>query len=155
MGAGILGVPLFFKSYGIILGILLIIFFACVTVYSVNCLLYCNKISNRSGYSMFAKISYGNFGNLLVKVVIIVNNFGLCCAYFRIFGNVASGVVQAFLTDEQQDNFFGHNWRNWFYICIVGVMMSFFIFREKIDALKVSQYILFLCHIIYPHILFI
>lgn len=31
---------------------------------------------------MFAKIIFGAKGSLVVKIVIIINNFGLCCAYF-------------------------------------------------------------------------
>jgi amino acid permease len=139
MGAGILGIPIFYKNYGILVSTLLISFFSLVTVYSVNTLIYCHRISKRSGYSMFAKICYGNFGNLLVKLIIIINNFGLCCAYFRIFADVATGIVKAF-SNGGEDNFFAFNWHNFFYILLVGVIMFPFIFQDKIDALKVSHH---------------
>lgn len=137
MGAGILGIPLVYKAYGLILTTFIIIGFGMVTIYSVHCLLYSNKITGKSGYSIFSKICFGNKGSLLVKIVIIVNNFGLSCAYFRIFGDVASGVVKAFTTST--DNFFADNWHNWLYIILVGVLMSVFIFKDKIDALKVKE----------------
>lgn len=137
MGAGILGVPLFYKSYGLILSTFIIGLFSTVTVYSVSCLLYCNRITKKSGYSIFAKICYGNLGSLLVKTAIIVNNFGLTCAYFRIFGDVTSGVVKAFMTKDS-NNFFADNWHNWFYIICVALIMTMFIFKDKMDSLKVS-----------------
>jgi len=34
---------------------------------------------------MFAKIIFGAKGSLIVKIIIIINNFGLCCAYFSNF----------------------------------------------------------------------
>jgi hypothetical protein len=39
---------------------------------------------------MYAKITYGVFGSVLVKAVILVNNYGLCCAYFRIYCLIVS-----------------------------------------------------------------
>ena len=139
MGAGILGVPLFYKSYGLILSTILILLFATVTVYSVYQLIYCNRITKHSGYSIFAKICFGNIGNLMIKIVIIINNFGLCCAYFRIFGDVSKGVVKGFVgaSPPGETNFFVDNWQNFFYVLIAGFLMSFFIFKERMDAVKV------------------
>lgn len=137
MGAGVLGIPLFYKSYGIILSTILIIFFMIVTIYSVSCLLFANSITKKSGYSIFAKISYGNIGTLMVKLAIIINNFGVTCAYFRIFGDVSSGIATAFINDSHSNNFFANNWHNWFYILIVGFLMCFFIFKEEFTSLKV------------------
>ena len=146
MGAGILGIPLVFQFYGFIFTSIMVIAFSTITIFSVHCLLYCNKITNHSGYSMFAKICYGNLGNFLVKLVIIINNFGITCGYFFIFGDVVSGVVSSFLGSEDltESNFWAHNWHNWIYIIFVGVIMAPFIFKEKLDALKVRTFILIL-----------
>lgn len=152
MGAGILAIPIFYMNYGIIISTILIAFFSMVTVYSVHTLIYCHRISKRSGYSMFAKICYGNFGNLLVKLIIIINNFGLCCAYFRIFADVAKGIIKAF-ANAGEDNFFTNNWHNFFYILLVGVIMFPFIFQDKIDALKVSVLIISFNLFIREHLL--
>lgn len=150
MGAGILGIPLVFRSYGIIIASILLFLFASVTCYSVKLLLYTHKLSGKTGYSMFSKICYGNNGNLFVKLVIILNNFGITCAYFRIFGTVIHGVVDSFLTPEtSQTNFFGNNWHQWFYIVILALCMLPLIFKNKIDALKVILFLIFNLFIIF------
>ena len=107
---------------------------------SVKYLLDCNKVSGRGGYSMFAKICYGNNGNLIVKAIIILNNFGLVCSYLRIFGDVISAIVSSFV--EKSDNFFTKNWHNWFYILILAIIMITFIFKDNMDTLKVSFFCL-------------
>ena len=90
---------------------------------------------------MFAKITYSTYGSLLVKSAIILNNFGICCAYFRIFGDVCSSLVSIFIEDKT--NFFVNNWNNYFYVIVVCLAMFPFIFRDDIDSLKVIFYINF------------
>ena len=84
---------------------------------------------------MFAKITYSTYGSLLVKSAIILNNFGICCAYFRIFGDVCSSLVSIFIEDKT--NFFINNWNNYFYVIVVCLAMFPFIFKDDIDSLKV------------------
>mmetsp|Transcript_5550 Transcript_5550/g.5699 ORF Transcript_5550/g.5699 Transcript_5550/m.5699 type:complete len:548 (+) Transcript_5550:112-1755(+) len=133
MGAGILAIPVFYKSYGIIVGTLLMLVSAWGTIYSVYCLLFAHRVTQKSGYSIFSKICYGNTGNLVVKIAIVANNFGVTCAYMRIFGDVVGGVVGAFVTE---DNFFSDNWHNFIYILIIAGISTLFIFKEEIDSLK-------------------
>ena len=97
MGAGILSIPIVMRYLGILLGVSFIIFIAFVTIYSVYLLIRCHQISGKNSYSMFAKITLGNFGPLFVKIIIIINNFGLCCAYFRIFGETLQTLFAAFV----------------------------------------------------------
>ena len=49
---------------------------------------------------MFGKITMGPFGSFLVKIIIIINNFGLCCAYMRIFGETIQTTVSAFVNEN-------------------------------------------------------
>jgi amino acid permease len=84
---------------------------------------------------MFAKITYKRIGTLAVKAAIILNNFGICCAYFRIFGDVCSSLVA--LLVEDKSNFFCNNWNNFFYVICVCILMFPFIFRENIESLEV------------------
>lgn len=84
---------------------------------------------------MFAKISLGVCGSIAVKAAIILNNFGLCCAYFKIFGDVCSSLVSLFIND--QDSFFINNWHNFFYVLVVFALMFPLIFKDSIEALKV------------------
>jgi amino acid permease len=83
---------------------------------------------------MFAKICYGRAGSIFIKVIIIVNAFGLCCAYFRIFGETAHTLIGVFTDDK--DSYFLTNYNNYFYVLIIFSIMLFLIFKENIDSLK-------------------
>lgn len=133
MGAGILSIPIVMRYIGIFPGTLFICFIAFVTVYSVNLLIQCQEITGKSGYSLFAKITLGPPGSLLVKIIIIINNFGLCCAYLRIFGETMKTTVQAFVP---KDSYWVTNWHNYLYILIISLIMLIFIFQKNIDSLK-------------------
>lgn len=133
MGAGILSIPIVMRYIGIFPGTLFICFIAFVTIYSVNLLIQCQEITGKSGYSLFAKITLGPPGSLLVKIIIIINNFGLCCAYLRIFGETMKTTVQAFVP---KDSYWVTNWHNYLYILIISLIMLIFIFQKNIDSLK-------------------
>ena len=133
IGAGILSIPIVMRYLGILLGTLFIIFIAFVTAYSVYLLIRCQQITGKSGYSMFAKITFGSPGSFLVKVIIIIGNFGSCCAYLRIFGDTMQTTVQAFVSPN---NFWVTNWHNFVYIIMIGFAMVVFVFQKKIDSLK-------------------
>ena len=138
MGAGILSIPIIMRYLGFLLGIILIVFLALSTNYSVYVLIRCHEITGKNGFSMFAKITMGNFGSILVKIIIIINNLGLCIAYFRIFGEVVQTIIQAWVSP---DSFWATNWHNYLYILICGVIMIFFIFIKNISSLKKVAYL--------------
>ena len=137
MGAGILSIPIIMRYLGFLLGILIIIFLAISTIYSVYILIRCHEITGKNGYSMFGKITMGKFGSILIKIIIIINNLGLCIAYFRIFGEVVQTIIQGYVSP---DSFWATNWHNYIYILMCGVIMIFFIFIKNISALKKVAY---------------
>ena len=138
MGAGILSIPLMMSYLGILLGAVLLLFLAVLTIYSVYILMRCHQITGKSGYSMFGKITMGTIGSILVKIVIIVNNMGMCICYLRIFGEVSQTIFQSFIS---KDSYFSTNWHNHFYILIGAVILFFFIFIKNISALKKVSYL--------------
>ena len=138
MGAGILSIPIVVRYLGILLGISFIIFIAFVTIYSVYLLIRCHQISGKNSYSMFAKITLGNFGPLFVKIIIIINNFGLCCAYFRIFGETLQTLFAAFVDSS---SYLVTNWHNYLYILLIGIIMSKFIFNKTMSSFKHVAYL--------------
>ena len=109
MGAGILSFPVVFRYLGIVMGAIFILIIALVNAFSVRLLLNCKDMTKRNGYAMFAKITYGAAGSLFVKVIIIVNNIGMCCAYFRIFGETSHNLASVFFDNT---SFFVSNWNN-------------------------------------------
>ena len=138
MGAGILSIPIIMRYLGIIIGSLFLIFLALSTIYSVYILIRCHQITGKYGFSMLGKITMGNFGNILVKIIIIINNIGLCIAYFRIFGEVVQTIIQAWVSP---DSFWATNWHNYFFILLCGIIMIFFIFKKNISSLKKVAYL--------------
>jgi amino acid permease len=82
---------------------------------------------------MFGKITFGKIGSIIVKVIIIINNMGMCICYFRIFGEVVQTIVQ---TWASPDSFWVTNWHNFFYILVGSVIMFATIFFKKMSSLK-------------------
>jgi len=138
MGAGILSIPIIMRYLGILLGSIFIVFLALSTIYSVYILIRCHQITGKNGYSMFGKITMGKFGSMLIKIIIIINNLGLCIAYFRIFGEVVQTIVQAWVSP---DSYWATNWHNYFYILMCSLVMIFFIFIKNISSLKKVAYL--------------
>ena len=138
MGAGILSIPIIMRYLGIFVGTIFIVFLALSTIYSVYILIRCHEITGKNGYSMFGKITMGKFGSMLIKIIIIINNLGLCIAYFRIFGEVVQTIVQAWVSP---DSYWATNWHNYFYILMCSLVMIFFIFIKNISSLKKVAYL--------------
>ena len=138
MGAGILSIPIVMSYLGFFIGSILVLFMAISTVYTVYILIRCHQITGKSGYSMFGKITMGKAGSILVKVMIIINNLGMCICYLRIFGEVFQTILQSFVSE---DSIWMTNWHNFIYILLGGLIMFFFIFIKNISALKKVAYL--------------
>ena len=129
MGAGILSIPLLMSYLGILIGAMFLLFLATCTIYSVYILMRCHQITGKSGYSMFGKITMGVVGSIIVKIIIIVNNMGICICYMRIFGEVFQTILQSFIS---KNSFLMTNWHNFIWILLGSVIMFFFIFIKNI-----------------------
>ena len=138
MGAGILSIPIIMSYLGILLGLVIVLFLAVSTIYSVFILIRCHEITGKSGYSMFGKMTMGKFGSILIKIIIIINNFGICVCYFRIFGEVIQTIVQNWASP---DSIWVTNWHNFIYILLGSIILFVFIFIKNISALKKVAYL--------------
>ena len=87
---------------------------------------------------MFAKLTYGAAGSLFVKIIIIINNFGLCCAYFLIFGSTCKNLASVFV---DQDSFWVTDFHNYVYILFIFIIMFLLIFKENLDSLKSASFL--------------
>ena len=138
MGAGILSIPIIMSYLGFLVSFILIVFLALCTIYSVYILIRCHQLTGKSGYSMFGKITMGKIGTILVKVVIIINNLGICIAYFRIFGETFQTILQTWVSP---DSYWMTNWHNYIYIFLGAIIMMFFIFIKNVSSLKKVAYL--------------
>ena len=138
MGAGILSIPTIMNYLGFLVGGIFVMFMAISTLFSVNILIKCHEITGKSGYSMFAKITMGKIGSILIKIIIIINNLGICICYFIIFGEVLKTIARTWASGN---SYWVTNWHNHFYILIGSLIMLPFIFAKKISSLKKVAYL--------------
>ena len=133
LGAGIISLPVVMRYLGIILGTLFIFFVAICTIFSVKLLLIAQEITKKNKYSTIARSALGNPGYLFVIITIILNNFGLCCAFFRIFGETVQNTIQGFVSE---DSYLITNWHNYIYILILLVIMAFVIYTDNFESFE-------------------
>lgn len=87
---------------------------------------------------MFAKISYGAAGSLIIKLIIIINNIGLCCAYFIIFGTTCKNLISIFVDEE---SYWVTSYHNYIFILFIFLIMFFLVYRENLDSLKSASFL--------------
>jgi amino acid permease len=138
MGAGLLSAPIIMSYLGLLVGIIFYIFMAIMTLYSVYILMRCHEITGKSGYSMLAKITLGKVGNIIVKIVLIIQGFGLCAAYLRIFGECLQTVFQAWIS---KGSYLVEDSQVYLFILFGGLIMIIFVSIKKISNLKRFTYL--------------
>jgi amino acid permease len=138
IGAGLLSAPLIMSYFGLLIGIILYIFMAIMTLYSVYILMKCHEITGKSGYSMLAKVTLGKIGNIIVKVLLIIQGFGLCSAYLRIFGESLQTVFQAWIS---KGSYLVEDSQVYLFILLGALIMIIFVLVKKISNLKRFTYL--------------
>ena len=98
IGAGILSAPIIMRYLGLIIGFIFYIFMVIITFCSIHFLIECQEITGKSGFSMFGKIALGKFGSILVKIILILKDLGLCIVYLRIFGKSLQIILQIWIS---------------------------------------------------------
>jgi len=86
-----------------------------LTVYSCFLLLKAHQITRKRKYATIAHAAMGGKGYLFTLIMIILNNFGLSCVYFRIVGDTIQNIVGGYVS---KDSFLVTNWHNFLYIFI-------------------------------------
>ena len=138
LGAGIISLPVVIRYLGFILGIVFIIIIAFLTIYSCYLLLKAHQITGKRKYSSIAHAAMGSKGYLFTNSMIILNNFGLCAVYFRIFGDTIQNVVGGYVSE---DNFLVTNWHNFLYIIIILFLMCFIIWTEDFKKFEKTSFL--------------
>ena len=138
LGAGIISLPVVMRYLGFILGILFIIIISFLTIYSSYLLLKAHQITGKKKYSTIAHASLGDIGYIYTNFMIILNNFGLCCLFFRIFGDTMQNIISGYV---EKDNFFVTNWHNFFYIIILLIVMCFIIWTRDFEKFEKTSFL--------------
>jgi sodium-coupled neutral amino acid transporter 11 len=115
IGSGVLGLPFVIKEFGLVTGLVLIALGAVFTSITMTLLYYgrfclLQKVVNVFfvGYEMFRKINptkqdyedvgdycYGKWMGLLIKISVILINFGATISYMVIVGSISMPVLQS------------------------------------------------------------
>ena len=96
IGAGILNLPLIFKTFGILGGIILSLLLTLISV-SVSYLLGRSKeISQRYSFALYSKIIMGVTGTILIKALLFVSCCALAIVQLIVFGDVLKGLSLLF-----------------------------------------------------------
>lgn len=96
LGTGFLNYPVIIRTWGIIPGTITILIVASFAYFSSDFLLQCKDITRRYGYAMYGKMSMGKNGTLVLKIVLIISNFGTVCFYYKILGELILSILSVF-----------------------------------------------------------
>ena len=152
LGAGIISLPVVIRYLGFILGIIFILIIGVLTVYSCFLLLKAHQITRKRKYATIAHAAMGGKGYLFTLIMIILNNFGLSCVYFRIVGDTIQNIVGGYVS---KDSFLVTNWHNFLYIIIILAIMCFIIWTEDFQKFEKTSFLGMVGIIIYCITLFI
>ena len=141
LGAGILSLPISIRFLGIIFGLISFSLISYSSLLTVSWLIQCYQVTKKKSYAEISKEILGYKGYLLVLIMVILNNFGLCCAYFRIFGETMKNILSAFL---DKNNFLitdEYNYHNYLFILFIFFLMGFVIFSDTLEGMESVSFI--------------
>ena len=131
IGAGILNLPYVISQFGILVGSLIIILTYILTNLSCLLLLKSKNLCGHSKYNTIGVTCFGLIGENIIKLIIIINNLGLCIVYLVIFGNVSNKLIAAAGGDTSVFYF-----QQGFLIMIVAFIIFPFVFTKSMNSLK-------------------
>ncbi|KAM6925545.1 sodium-coupled neutral amino acid transporter 5b [Xenentodon cancila] len=97
MGSGILGLAFAMSNTGIILFIILLIFIAILSAYSIHLLLKSAGVVGIRAYEQLGNRAFGPPGKMVAGCIITVHNIGAMSSYLFIVKSELPLVIQAFL----------------------------------------------------------
>ena len=96
IGAGILNLPLIFKTYGILGGFILSVLLNIIAVLAAYFLGRSKDISQRYSYAVYSKIVMGASGSVIMKLALVVMCSTLSIVPLIVFGDVLKGLSLIF-----------------------------------------------------------
>uniref|UniRef100_A0A4W6DR75 Solute carrier family 38 member 5 n=1 Tax=Lates calcarifer TaxID=8187 RepID=A0A4W6DR75_LATCA len=106
MGSGILGLAFAMSNTGIILFLVLLVFIAILSAYSIHLLLRSAGVVGIRAYEQLGNRAFGPPGKMLAACVITVHNIGAMSSYLFIIKSELPLVIQAFLDKENTGEWF-------------------------------------------------
>ncbi|XP_021732583.1 amino acid transporter AVT6C-like [Chenopodium quinoa] len=166
IGAGIMSIPATLKVLGVIPAFFLIVTVALLSDLSVNFLL---RFTNSGGSANFSgepatyggvmRESFGWIGSLLVKLCVIISNWGCLIVYLIILGDVFSGSEngESIHLGVLQE-WFGSHWWNArpyaLFFIVVFILLPLALFR-RVESLRFSSAVAVLLAVVFVCISFV
>ena len=144
IGAGILNLPLIFKTFGIVGGVILTLvlaFFAITVAYYLG---RCKDITQRYSYAIYSKMMMGVTGTIIMKISLIIMLSTLSIVQLIVFGDVLKGLSIFFIDIKTK-------------VLILGIALVLLPFMFQKDISGITKYAYFgiiglgvfcFCHII-------
>lgn len=101
MGSGILGLAYAMSNTGIILFIILLVFIAILSAYSIHLLLKSAGVVGIRAYEQLGNRAFGPPGKILAACIITIHNIGAMSSYLFIVKSELPLVIQAFLGKQE------------------------------------------------------
>ena len=83
----------------------------------------------------------GNFGSIVIKIIICGCLYGGVCYYFKIFGQLSNSVIQIFITNINDYWYFSPN----MLVVMIWIILSPLMFKKTIHEMNITNYIGVFC----------
>ena len=149
IGCGILNYPFAFKTLGFKYALISICIGAILLIFSIYFLLKTKDATQRYGYSVYSKLSFGTSGTVIMMITMICNCFFVCCIYFKLFGNIVRTLLLIFIQDKGQIYL-----KEEFLLIVIFFILLPLMFKKDISALSkfaligIISIIIFICSLI-------
>ena len=149
IGCGILNYPFAFKTLGFKYALISICIGAILLIFSIYFLLKTKDATQRYGYSVYSKLSFGTSGTVIIMITMICNCFFVCCIYFKLFGNIVRTLLLIFIQDKGQIYL-----KEEFLLIVIFFILLPLMFKKDISALSkfaligIISIIIFICSLI-------
>ena len=129
IGAGILNLPLIFKTFGIIGGILLSFVLNFIAILVAYFLGRSKEISQRYSYAVYSKLTMGTAGSVVMKSALIIMLSTLAVVQLIVFGDVFKGLSLLFCDINVK-----------VIILIIALILMPFMFQKDISGITKYAY---------------
>ncbi|GMM35902.1 aspartate/glutamate transporter [Saccharomycopsis crataegensis] len=140
IGAGLLAMPFGIKANGLTLGVFVIIFCACCSMFGLYLQGRCAKY-NRPGHSSFFALSQLTYPSLsvLFDLGIAVKCFGVGVSYLVVIGDLLPKIMESLLSDDtlQQKPYLVE--RNFWISIVMFMVVAPLSFLRKLDSLRYAS----------------
>ena len=95
IGGGVLSLPFAMKKTGLILGVLLVIFSALTSDFSIYVLIACSRRSGADSYVSLARKTMGRNVDIVVNALLFLLTFMCCIAYIVLASEIVLEIFEA------------------------------------------------------------